>query len=335
MTEPGLFSFLFYLCAVGMKTKKVTSSVVKKNPKILKKIILVFISLSVIILFTFLTKFLITKFYFGETSPASIKKEWNAGNYEKVYELSSLALNSSQFNSKLLMYKGYSAFFIALSSNDTSKSLNLLDEAILDLRVVLQNAKSKAIPQIEYMLGKAYFFKNYASSYYYYADLAVKYLTDAVNHGYKAEDVYEFLGLSYASLDMTMESISSFTKALLNRESDLLLLSIGEQYYKAGQSSAAEQYLFRISQDCKDEKITEKCHILLGKIYTEQKKYKEAENEYQTILKYKEKSPDALYGLGVIYESQGDAVKARSYWRKALKLQPNHPDSLKKLAEYK
>ena len=185
------------------------------------------------------------------------------------------------------------------------------------------------------MLGKAYFYKDSASNYHYYADLAILYLNRALKDGYLADDIPEYLGLSYASLGMTMESISAFTQALLTRESDLLLLSIAEQYYNAGQAAAAEQYLFRISKECKEEKITDKAHLLLGKIYTGQKKFSEAEKEFDSILKKNENSADALCGLGVIYENMGDIIKARSYWRKALKVQVNHPESLKKLAEYK
>ncbi len=73
----------------------------------------------------------------------------------------------------------------------------------------------------------------------------------------------------------------------------------------------------------------------MGKIYTEQKKYEQAKKEFESILEKNENFGDALYGLGVVYENEGDIIKARSYWRKALKVQANHPDSLKKLAEYK
>jgi len=132
-----------------------------------------------------------------------------------------------------------------------------------------------------------------------------------------------------------MESISAFTEALLIRESDILLLSIAEQYHNAGQNAAAEQYLFRISQECKDEQIVLKSHLLLGQIALERENYEDAEKEFNFILQKNENSADACYGLGVIYEKQGDVVKARSEWRKALRIQGNHPAALKKMAEYK
>lgn len=195
-------------------------------------------------------------------------------------------------------------------------------------------ARKPLLPQLEYMLGKSYFYKNTVSSYYY-SDLAIKYFLKSKKDGYKADDISEYLGLSYASLGMTMDSISAFTEALLVRESDSLLLSIAQQYYIAGQTAAAKQYLFRIISNSKNEELVLKSSTLLGNIYIDEQKYDEAEKEFTTILQKNENSADAYYGLGVIYEKQGDLVKARAEWRNTLRVQVNHPGALKKLADYK
>ena len=318
-----------------MKTDKSNNGIIRRKGKILRRLLISFCCVLVISAATyFIIKIFDSKLN-NETSVSRLYKEWEQYNYKEVYDRSAAILKNKPFNNVALTLHGYSAFFLALSENDTAEFQNLLDESINNIRVALQNAKSQTLSQLEYMLGKAYFYKNTAASYYYYADLAVLYLNRALKDGYKADDIPEYLGLSYASLGMTMESISAFTKALLTRESDTLLLSIAEQYYKAGQSAASEQYLYRISQNCTDQKITEKTHILLGTIYTENKKFTDAENEFQTILQNNENSADAYYGLGIIYENQGDLVKARSQWRKVLRVQPNHAGALKKIAEYK
>jgi len=318
-----------------MKFNILANGSARQKSKILRNIILLCIF---VLIFTFLSLsvyFLCQKYIFKGYSTTHLKSEWKQYNYKNVYDISAEILKNKPFNNSALTYHGYSAFYLALSENDTSLAQSYFDEAIINIRLALQNAKFGLVPQLEYMLGKAYFYKNSVSAYYYYADLAVMYLNRAVKDGYKADDIPEYLGLSYASLGMTLESIGSFTKALLTRESDLLLLSIAEQYYKAGQEAAAEQYLFRISKDCEDEKITDKTHVLLGNIYMNQEKLEDAEKEFSLILEKNENSADALYGLGVIYELKGDIIKARFYWRKALKVQANHADSIKKLAEVK
>ena len=284
--------------------------------------------------FVLASRFVFARFR-GDASVVNLYRAWESYDYQNVYDISTDILRKKPFNNAALMLHGYAAFFLSLSATDTTQSQDLLDESINALRLALLTAKDKTVSQLEYMLGKAYFYKDTFSSYYYYADLAVRYLTRARRDGYQADDIPEFLGLSYASLDMTMESISAFTEALLVRESDLLLLSIAEQYYKAGQSVAAGQYLYRISQDCKDEKILLRGSLLHGQIALEDEKYAEAEKEFQAILEKNENSADAYYHLGVLYEKQGDPARARSQWRRALRVQPNHSGALKKMADFR
>ena len=270
----------------------------------------------------------------------NLKSKWKSYDYRAVYDISSSILYDSPFNTTARTYNGYAAFFLAVSENDLVQSLAYFDEAINSLRIALQTSKFTSVSQLEYMLGKAYFYKDVASSYYYYADLAIEYLLRAKKHGYKPDnpendDIPELLGLCYASLGMNMESISAFTEALLVHESDALLLSIAEQYHNLGQDNAAEQYLFRISQDCKDEQIVMKSRLLMANISLEKGEFDDAEKEFNYILEKNENSADAYYGLGVVYEGRGDSAKARSEWRKALRIQENHPLALKKLSELK
>ena len=271
-----------------------------------------------------------------EKSPTvgALKKAWSAYDYNAVYDISRKLLLQHPMNNTALTYRGYACFYIAVSELETSDAQNYLDEAINSLRLAFLGARQSLVPQIEYMLGKSYFYKNTISSYYY-ADLAATYLSRAAAHGYKADDIPEYLGLSYAALGMPMESISAFTEALLVRESYMLLLSIAEQYYKAGQAAAAKQYLFRIKNETEDMSLALKSMNLLGTIYTEEENFDDAQKEFENILQKNKNSADAYYGLGVIYEKQGNLVKARSLWRKALKIQVNHPGALAKFADYK
>lgn len=262
----------------------------------------------------------------------ALSKSWKSYDYESVYEISKGILSRTPFNNAALTYHGYAAFYLGVSSLDKMNEQNYLDEAINSLRLALLDAQSSLTSQLFYMLGKAYFYKNTVSSYYY-ADLAVKYLELAKARGYKADDIAEYLGLSYAALGMTMESISSFTEALLVRESDMLLFSIAEQYYKAGQNAAAEQYLFRVIKECDDENLILQSRMLLGSIYIAENKYEEATEEFLSVLEKDENSADAHYQLGILYEKQGDMVKARAEWRNALRIQVNHRGALEKMAD--
>ena len=60
-------------------------------------------------------------------------------------------------------------------------------------------------------------------------------------------------------------------------------------------------------------------------------KIDEARIEFESILEKDPNSADAHYGLGVIYESLGDLIKARAEWRKTIKSNPIHVEARNKL----
>lgn len=309
------------------------SNVIKRKSKLGRNLTIL---ISAAVGFAVITVLLIKMFqgtFQDRVTNRKIVDAWNQYDYQKVNELTAVLLEENPFNNFALVYHGFSSFYVALSQLDTLSTQNYLDDAINSLRIALYSSKSKLRGQIAYVLGKAYFYKNTITSYYY-SDLAIKYLEEAKNSGYKPDDLYEYLGLSYAALDMTMESIAAFTEALIVRESYSLLLSIGEQYYKAGQENVAKQYLYRIVNDCEDDNLVNKSLNLLGLIYIDEKDYGKARESFDNILKKNQNSADAFYGIGVIYEKQGDLVKARSEWRKALKIHVNHSGALAKMAAY-
>lgn len=308
------------------------SSYAKKKSHLLRNIIRVAIVILLLSAVAFGTIFLVQKHQEGRITLKTIRNSWNEYNYLKVYEYGKAFLQDNPYNNTALTYYSYACFFLAQSQTDTQQAQSYLDECINNIRVALYEADKSLMPQLQYMLGRAYFYKNTITTHYY-ADLAVKYLLLAKENGYKADDIAEYLGLSYASLGMTMESIAAFTEALLVRESDSLLLAIAEQYYKAEELNAAEQYLFRIIKNSDNEDIVLKSQNLLGTIYIDKEDYDSALEEFENVLKKNENSADAHYGIGVIYEKQGNIVKARSEWRRALKIQVNHPGALQKMSD--
>ncbi len=323
---------LIVLSAFFVK-KMVKSNIVRRKSNYLKHFLIALFSLIFLSLLGIFFVHYFNRQSQQRISASDVVKAWSKYDYAEVYALSDRLLEKSPLNNLALVYHGYASFYLALAQLDSTSSQNYLDEAINSLRVALYDAKTRNRGQIEYILGKAYFYKNTVTSYYY-ADSAIKYLEKSKEHGYKADDIYEYLGLSYASLNMTMESISAFTEALIVRESFSLLLSIGEQYYKLGQNNIARQYLFRVINECKDDGLLNKSLNILGSIFIDEKNYPEAKKTFEAILQKNQNSADAYYGLGVIYEKQGDLVKARAEWRKALKLNVNHSEALAKITAY-
>ena len=116
---------------------------------------------------------------------------WKEGDYQNVYDSSAVILEHNPMNITANIFHGYSSFFLALSQTDISISQSLLDESINNLRISLYYADEDSLPQIYYMLGKAYFQKNTISSYHYYSDLAVEFLEMARSAGYNSLEIHE------------------------------------------------------------------------------------------------------------------------------------------------
>ncbi|MBR0476494.1 MAG: tetratricopeptide repeat protein, partial [Treponema sp.] len=266
-------------------------------------------------------------------SIAALYDNWEKYDYQRVYEISTAILADKPLNTTARIFHGYSSFFLAVSQTDNSVTENYLKDAQKSLRIALQNADEDKRGQLEYMLGRTYYYKDTSSNYQYYADLAIKYLLLAQEHGYSSDDIAECLGLSYAALGETQKSIEAFGEALLVRESDTLLLAIAEQYYKIGNMANAKAYLFRVRDLTKNEDLILRTSFLLGEIFVEENDLEAAEKEFRSILQKNENSADAHYGLGVLYEKQGDNAKARAQWRRVLRIQPNHEGALKKMSD--
>ena len=304
----------------------------KKQSHILRNIL---ISLSIAVALAavvFLSYFFISRYSSKKITINTLKEKWNEYDYLGLYEIGKTYLQENPYNNTALTYYSYACFYLAVSQNDTFQAQEYLDECINNMRLALYDANKTLKPQLQYMLGKAYFYKNTISTYYY-ADLAVKYLNLAKENGYEADDIAEYLGLSYAALGMTMESISAFTEALLIRESDTLLLSIAEQYYKLQEYGASEQYLYRVITNSENQEIVIKSQILLAQIYIDNEKYNDTMKLYNEIIAVNDNCADAHYGIGLVYEKQNNLIKARAEWRKTLKIQVNHPGALKKLSD--
>ncbi len=333
--NPAYCFFCFFLGWEMRKARGANRLIVKSKSKFFPFLLGGLVTLAVLVSMAFaFTRFVSYRIH-NNPSTAMLSDKWSEYDYQGVYDTAGVLLEKKTFNNTALTYRGYSAFYLAVASTSSYLAQEYIDEAIRALRVAMLYAKDKTLPQIHYILGKSYFYKDSISSYHYYADMVVHYLTLAKKEGYKADDISEYLGLGYAQLGMTLESIAAFSEALLVRESDALLLSIAEQYSKAGQDSAAKQYLFQIIQRSQDDSLIIKSRTLLGNILIAEKDYEGAQKEFEALISKNENIADAHYGLGLVYEGRGDLAKARAEWRRTLRIQVNHADALSKIQHYR
>lgn len=249
----------------------------------------------------------------------SLSELWNNRLFDEIITNCDETLNSKAMDVSSLMYRGFAFFYKAVSEVTLENKIHYLEEAIISLRRAKLNNVNQWEPEINYILGKAYYHKG---KYYY--DLTLAYLEQALSAGFDGEDIYDYLGLAYTQLELIEQGLEYFKLALNKDPTDLLLLTIGQNYYQLKRAPEAEEYLIRAINKTDDSAIERKSRFLLGQLYFEKKDYFKSEKEYQQILTINPRSADAHFYLGEIYQMMNDPVKARAEWRKTLIIDPSH-----------
>ena len=256
-----------------------------------------------------------------------ISEDWKSSSYNSVYLKSEMILKDDPFNAEALAFRGFSSYYIYISEPEEAGNIaTYLENTIISLRQAMYFIKEKDMGKLSYILGKAYYQKGE-----YYADLALKYLSIAEESNLDFVDLHEFKGMAYLLLGEEEAAISSFTLALKETPSPLLLYILGETYMKISDFQNAKQYFFETISKTKDELLQLKCRYHIGSILFDEGEFEKAKDEFTAILEKDDSSSDAHYGLGLVLEQQGQLVKARSEWRKALKINPSHEKTREKL----
>ena len=247
---------------------------------------------------------------------------WKEQKYSEIATQAAQVLADRPLDENALMYAGFAYFYEGVDASSLENRIPLFDKSIVYLRRALLLKDNPQTPSVNYVLGKAYYQKGK-----YYLDLAIEYLNKSIEEGYIARDTYEYLGLAYSDLEDYTKAAGYFQKAIAQKPTGLLLFILAQTYYRADDTTEAEQYLLRavnMAQSTKDTSVEEQARFLLGKIYSDRKDYFKAEDQYLRILEIDAKSADAHYYLGDLYTQLNEPVKARAEWRAALRIDPSH-----------
>jgi tetratricopeptide (TPR) repeat protein len=134
---------------------------------------------------------------------------WEEGAYNEAFELSRRGLETDPMDYFLLTVHGFSSYQLAVAQINNFDTLTFIDECIWSLRKALLTGNGVKDGSLYYVLGKAYYYKGPA-----YADLSIHFLEEARNVDYRAGDIPEYLGLSYAAIHDFRSSVAAFTLAL-------------------------------------------------------------------------------------------------------------------------
>ena len=254
----------------------------------------------------------------------SYSEMWEKKQYSQIIEYGSAVLEKNPMDRNTLIFTGYAYFYQGISILDMEERNSCMEKAaVLLRRALLTDGKENA--DVMYVLGKAYYHLGY-----YYCDLAVKYLDAALQKGCDSKDIYEYLGLAYSKLDMSDHAVENFEKSLEVNPSDVLVLTLAQEYIKAGNMEKAGYYIDKAGS-ADNAVLKEKRLILQGQRYLGLKEYDKALESFSKVLDLNPGSADAYYYTGEVYEAKGDLQKAKVQWRKAYNLNPDHHKSKLKL----
>ena len=253
----------------------------------------------------------------------SYSEMWEKKQYSQIIDYGNTVLDKNPMDRNALIFIGYAYFYQGISILDMEERNACMEKAVVMLRKALLS-EGKENTDVMYVLGKAYYYQGY-----YYCDLAVRYLSEALKRGCDSKDIYEYLGLAYSSLDMSDHAVENFEKALEVNPSDVLMLTLAQEYIKAGNMDRAGYYLDKAGTD--SAVLREKKLVLQGQRYLGLDEYDKAIECFNKVLELNPGSADAYYYTGEVYEAQGEMQKAKAQWRKAYNLNPDHHKSKLKL----
>ncbi len=255
----------------------------------------------------------------GSGDRSAALKAWTDGAYDVVYRSAEAKLEEAPLSSFWLIMRGFSAYQLATAQINNQDTLVYIDESIAVLRKATLVGAGRMEARVSYVLGKAYYQKGPQ-----YADQAVANLEAALAAKIDAPDIHEYLGLAYAALHDYEKSVIAFSEALDSDPSDLLLLAIAKSYIELGEKDSARAYLIRCAENSKDTHVIIQAKLLIGRILLEGGDAAGAEKEYLSILEIDTENAETHFALGELYYAAGDAVKARSEWRRTLRIDPAH-----------
>ena len=244
---------------------------------------------------------------------------WENQKYLDLINYCDSLLEEDPASVDALIFRGFASFYEGASRVNFEDKIPFIDDSVSFLRKAIIFDNNRLSPQVDYVLGRAYYHKGK-----YYADLSIKYLEKSIDEQYIRRDSYEYLALAYAELGNNEKSVHFFEIAAENNPSDILFSLLAQIYIDLDSYDLAEEYLLQSNDKTNNLQIEEKNLFLLGQIYESKSNMAEAQECYLRIIQINSGSADAYYRLGLLYEMAGDNIKARAEWRRALRADPQH-----------
>ena len=269
-------------------------------------------------------------FAIGQTErPQDAIELWNAQQYSQVVAVTTDQLAQYPLDPTALSLRGFSHFYLAMEEVEGERRDRYLKDSVRDLRRVLLLPDVDLAPQIYYILGKASFQRG---EFFY--DTAIEALERARTLGVERLDLLEYLALASRDVGRVPEAIEYFREAIEVGDEHVHRVVLADLLIEEQQYDAANELLRLVVRRSEDSTVVQDALLSLGASLRIQERFDEALQVYNDTLDINDSSAEAHYGIGEVYLAQGEPDRARFEWREAVRLNPNHIESLQRLQEY-
>lgn len=255
---------------------------------------------------------------------------WNSGEYRAVAAAAGEILTDRPFDAEALTFAGFAAFYIGVEQVERADQLEAIDRSIVLLRKAMHIPRAPLEAERDYVLGKAYYHRGGQ-----YLDLSVRYLKRSLERGHEASDVRTYLGLAYAELGMHDESVVWFERALANggeQDVNAVRLKAAESYVALERYDEARVILEAAIGELDDEFLILLARNQLASVLILDGMLAEAERLLDRTIERFPESADAYYYQGIVHAQTDRPIEARDFWRTAIGIDPDHTESLRRLA---
>jgi tetratricopeptide (TPR) repeat protein len=178
-------------------------------------------------------------------------------------------------------------------------------------------------------LGKAYFHRGR-----YFFDMTVFHLRQALQLGEQGGDIYEYLGVAYRDLGDFDQSVHYFEQAIEIQPNAMYAVAIAEMLAGEERYEEAQGYVETARELPGAGTLTDRIDLVAARALRESGQYEAALRVYDTVLERNQNVAEAHFGKGETFLAMGTRDRARYEWREAVRLNPNHIESLQRLQEY-
>ncbi|MEX2444534.1 MAG: tetratricopeptide repeat protein [Alkalispirochaeta sp.] len=254
---------------------------------------------------------------------------WNQELYADVVAVTTEQLDEYPLDPTALSLRGFSRFYLAMQEVEGERRNRYLEDSVRDLRRVLLLPDVELAPQINYILGKASFHRG---EFFY--DTAIEALKRARTSGIERLDLLEYLALASRDVGRTDEAIEYFREVIDVGDEPVHRVVLADLLIEDQRYDEANELLRVAVRGSDDPTVVQDALLSLGESLRAQNRFNESIEVYKQTLEVNDSSAEAHYGIGEVYLAQGEPDRARFEWREAVRLNPNHIESLQRLQEY-